>query len=94
MVSRRELDNFFLKHKVVVDAKEVDRFAAGVLSGEIVRRQDDVRRCHFMRFVLKGMLRDGVKNILTFNKLGTDSAIVNMNGERNAAQVVPLSHQV
>lgn len=91
-VSRVELDNFFLRHGVVKNYREIDRFAAGVLSGEMVRRHDEIRRCQFMKFVVKGVLRDSVKNILCFIKLGTDNDVMNMNGEADAAKVVPLSH--
>lgn len=45
-----------------------------------------------MKFVVKGVLRDSVKNILCFIKLGTDNDVMNMNGEAGAAKVVPLSH--
>ena len=47
-----------------------------------------------MKLILKGVLRDAVKNILAFNKLGNDTATLSLNKEASAAPTVPLSHQV
>lgn len=92
IVSRKYMDDWLCKEQIVGDFKEVNRFMAGVLSGTVVRRQDDVKKSQFMKLILKGILRDCVKNILAFNKLGIDSKIVNLNKESDGASTVPFSH--
>lgn len=45
-----------------------------------------------MKIVFKGILRDTVLNIMTFNKLGCDQKVINLDGHNEP--VVPFSHQI
>jgi hypothetical protein len=81
IVSRKFLDDHLLKTGIVGDYKEINRFLAGTLSNTIIRRTDHIKKSQYMKLVLKGVLRDSVKNIITFNKLGIDTGMINMNGE-------------
>jgi len=94
IVPRKGLDEFLAKAGVVKDYKATARFMAGVLSGDSVRGRLPVKRSQFMKLILKGVLRDAVKNILAFSKLGSDTAALSLNKEASAAAIVPLSHQV
>jgi len=65
---------------------------AGTLSGVIVRRDQDIKQSQFNKLILKGILRDTVKNIITFDKLGIDSKIISINNDSYGSQTVPFSH--
>lgn len=47
VIPRWHLDEFLVKHNIVKDYKEVNRFLAGVLSGTVVRRHEHMRRSYF-----------------------------------------------
>jgi hypothetical protein len=81
-----------VKEGIVKDYKEINRFLAGTLSGTVIMRSDFLKKSQFMKLILKGVLRDCVKNIITFNKIGIDNATVNLNGESDATAIVPFSH--
>jgi hypothetical protein len=91
-LERKHLDNYLIKEGIVSDYKEIDRFLAGVLSGTVIQRSNNIKKSQYMKFILKGVLRDSVKNIITFNKIGIDNAMINLNGETDATSIVPFSH--
>ena len=68
------------------------RFLASVLSGNVFQVNDSFQCSQFMKLVIKGVLRDSVKNIIAFNNLGSCSQVQNLHGQKTP--VVPFSHQV
>lgn len=94
ILERKHLDNFLEEAGIVKDYKEINRFLTGSLSGVVIKRSDYVKKSQYLKLIFKGVLRDCVKNIITYNKLGIDNAMMNLNKETDAAQVVPFSHQI
>ena len=81
-----------MKYEIVKDYKEVNRFLAGVLSGIVVRRHENMKKSYFVKLVLKSALRECIKNIITYNSFGSDVGFMSMNKEQREAQIVPFSH--
>mgnify|MGYP006893254252 CR=1 FL=1 len=81
-IPRRFVDKIFLKYEIVANYKGINPFFRGTLSGLKLTANDHICRSQFMKFVYKAVLRDCVKNIMAFNKVGTDK------------ETVPFSHQV
>lgn len=81
ILERRLFDDYLVKEGIVKDYKEINRFLAGTLSGTVIEREDYLKKSQFLKLIMKGVLRDCVKNILTFNKVGIDNALINLNGE-------------
>ena len=94
ILERRLLDDYLVKVEIVKDYKEINRFLSGCLSGTVIKREDYLKKSQFMKLIMKGVLRDCVKNILTFNKIGIDNSMINLNGETDATAIVPFSHQI
>ena len=94
ILPRRLFDDYLDKEGIVKDYKEINRFLAGTLSGTVIKREEYLKKSQFMKLIMKGVLRDCVKNILTFNKLGIDNMMINLNKEANETAIVPFSHQI
>ena len=58
---------------------------AGCLSGTVIRAHENIKKSDFLKFLVKGVLRNSVKNIIVYSKLGMDTSAENS---------VPFSHKV
>ena len=73
IIPRRHVDKFLIKNNVVRDYKEINRLLAGCLSGTVIRAHENIKKSDFMKLLIKGILRNSVKNIIVYSKLGMDT---------------------
>ena len=86
------MDEVLLKYGIVSDFKSINRFMAGILSGIVIRRCDEIKRSQFMKFVYKGVLRDSNRNLITINNFGNMHQTEVLNGMKQP--FVPFSHKI
>ena len=65
-VPRRRLDKWLLESKIILNNKEVYHFLAGVLNGTSIKSEDDLKKSDFVRLIIKSVLRETVKKIISF----------------------------
>ena len=86
------MDNFIIKNGICADYKEVNRFLSGCLSGCVIRRHEEIKKSQYMKVVLKAALRECIKNLITFNQIGTDNEFMCLNRGYRPHQITPFSH--
>ena len=55
---------------------------AGCLSGTVIRAHENIKKSDFLKLLIKGVLRNSIKNIIVYTKLGMDT------------ETAPFSHKV